>query len=182
MSSLLPGGEPRLLGVPQHSPLPVRDTRQKGNRLNLAGDCSADALPELCAESPHFDPLQEGKGKLEGFFSKIVVIDYHCYPREWRMQRRTGCLVGCLRKLQNWCLNSLLEEYQHFAGEKSRPTDMRFIEAFDVMSLKQCLYTFIYKYRGYGSKKRRLIYTQNTHMLLSNPKSLRSHKPTRTGR
>ncbi|KAI4310861.1 hypothetical protein MLD38_035808 [Melastoma candidum] len=96
-----------------------------------------------------------------------VLIDVRNHPVLIHCKRgkhRTGCLVGCLRKLQNWCLNSVFEEYQRFAGEKFRPTDMRFIEAFDVMTLRQCLYTLIYRYQGYGSKKRRLIYTQNdTH-------------------
>lgn len=72
------------------------------------------------------------------------------------MQHRTGCLVGCLRKLQNWCLSSVFEEYQRFAGAKSRTTDLTFIEMFDVLSLSQCLYSIIYQY--HGSKKRRLLY------------------------
>lgn len=72
------------------------------------------------------------------------------------MQHRTGCLVGCLRKLQNWCLSSVFEEYQRFAGAKSRTTDLTFIELFDVLSLSQCLYSIIYQY--HGSKKRRLLY------------------------
>ncbi|XP_024030988.1 tyrosine-protein phosphatase DSP3 isoform X2 [Morus notabilis] len=73
---------------------------------------------------------------------------------------RTGCLVGCLRKLQSWCLSSVLEEYQRFAGVKSRITDMRFIETFEVICLRQCLYSIIYRYHGYGSKKRRLLYRE----------------------
>ncbi|MBA0630066.1 hypothetical protein Godav_002198, partial [Gossypium davidsonii] len=48
------------------------------------------------------------------------------------IKHRTGCLVGCLRKLQNWCLSSVFEEYQHFAGMKSRSADLRFIETFDI--------------------------------------------------
>lgn len=74
------------------------------------------------------------------------------------LQHRTGCLVGCLRKLQNWCLSSVFEEYQRFAGVKSRDTDLRFIERFNVSCLRQCLYSIIYQYQGYGSKKRRLLY------------------------
>ncbi|KAL2931220.1 Tyrosine-protein phosphatase DSP1, partial [Bienertia sinuspersici] len=30
-------------------------------------------------------------------------------------KHRTGCLVGCLRKLQKWCLLSIFDEYQRFA-------------------------------------------------------------------
>ncbi|ESR41824.1 hypothetical protein CICLE_v100128101mg, partial [Citrus x clementina] len=73
---------------------------------------------------------------------------------------RTGCLVGCLRKLQNWCLSSVFEEYRHFAGLKSRDTDLKFMETFNVMCLRQCLYSIIYQYQGYGSKKRRLLYRE----------------------
>ncbi|CAN1262201.1 Tyrosine-protein phosphatase DSP3 [Linum perenne] len=65
---------------------------------------------------------------------------------------RTGCLVGCFRKLQNWCLSSVKDEYQHFAGMKSRDSDLFFLESFNVESLRQCLYSIIYQYHGYGSK------------------------------
>ncbi|KAJ0079600.1 hypothetical protein Patl1_24061 [Pistacia atlantica] len=77
-----------------------------------------------------------------------------------RGKHRTGCLVGCLRKLQNWVLSSVFEEYQHFAGRKSRTTDLKFIETFNIKSLKQCLHSIIYQYQGYGSKKRRLLYQE----------------------
>ncbi|KAH9315568.1 hypothetical protein KI387_024195, partial [Taxus chinensis] len=33
-----------------------------------------------------------------------------------RGKHRTGCLVGCLRKVQSWCLSSIFDEYQRFAG------------------------------------------------------------------
>ncbi|RZB53335.1 Tyrosine-protein phosphatase DSP3 [Glycine soja] len=88
-----------------------------------------------------------------------VLIDVRNHPILVHCKRgkhRTGCLVGCLRKLQNWCLSSVFEEYQRFAGAKSRTTDLTFIEMFDVLSLSQCLYSIIYQY--HGSKKRRLLY------------------------
>ncbi|KAH7543459.1 hypothetical protein FEM48_Zijuj02G0186400 [Ziziphus jujuba var. spinosa] len=92
-----------------------------------------------------------------------VLIDVRNHPVLIHCKRgkhRTGCLVGCLRKLQNWCLASAFEEYQRFAGLKSRVTDLRFIEKFDVACLRQCLYSIIYQYQGYGSKKRRLLYSE----------------------
>ena len=88
-----------------------------------------------------------------------VLIDVRNHPILVHCKRgkhRTGCLVGCLRKLQNWCLSSVFEEYQRFAGAKSRTMDLAFIEMFDVLSLSQCLYSIIYQY--HGSKKRRLLY------------------------
>ncbi|CAK7340134.1 unnamed protein product [Dovyalis caffra] len=79
-----------------------------------------------------------------------------------RGKHRTGCLVGCFRKLQNWCLSSVFEEYQRFAGLKWRATDLRFIETYEVICLRQCLYSIIYQYQGYGSNKRRLLYREES--------------------
>ncbi|CAM8960300.1 hypothetical protein QQ045_004238 [Rhodiola kirilowii] len=97
-----------------------------------------------------------------------VIVDVRNHPVLIHCKRgkhRTGCVVGCLRKLQNWCVPSVLEEYQNFAGEKSRVTDMEFMEAFDVKSLRECLCSIIYQYHGYGSNKRRLLYKEeNVHL------------------
>nr|KJB63321.1 hypothetical protein B456_010G185200 [Gossypium raimondii] len=54
-----------------------------------------------------------------------------------RGKHRTGCLVGCLRKMQRWYLSSIFDEYQRFAGAKARVSDQRFIERFDVSSSKR---------------------------------------------
>ncbi|XP_057849037.2 uncharacterized protein LOC131059981 [Cryptomeria japonica] len=56
-------------------------------------------------------------------------------------KRRTSCLVGCLRKVQNWCLASVFEEYQRFAGIKSEVLDLQFIEQFDVSFVKEYGYS-----------------------------------------
>lgn len=58
------------------------------------------------------------------------------------VQHRTGCLVGCLRKLQKWCLTSVFDEYLRFAAAKARVSDERFIELFDVSSLNQLSMSF----------------------------------------
>ncbi|KAJ3130251.1 hypothetical protein HK098_004298 [Nowakowskiella sp. JEL0407] len=44
----------------------------------------------------------------------------------------TGCLIGCLRKLQNWNFNSIIMEYRGFAGTKTRFAIEQFIELFDL--------------------------------------------------
>ncbi|XP_062221857.1 uncharacterized protein LOC133921120 [Phragmites australis] len=54
-----------------------------------------------------------------------------------RGKHRTGCVVGCLRKLQKWCLSSVFDEYLHFAAAKARGTDQRFMELFDASSLDE---------------------------------------------
>eukprot|EP01137_Pigoraptor_chileana_P014587 Opistho-2@69394 len=47
-------------------------------------------------------------------------------------KHRTGCLVGCLRKVQRWSMTSVFDEYHRFAGTKGRILDQQFIELFDV--------------------------------------------------
>ncbi|RWW08550.1 hypothetical protein BHE74_00033404 [Ensete ventricosum] len=74
------------------------------------------------------------------------------------LQHRTGCLVGCFRKLQNWCLSSVHEEYIKFASVKARPSDMKFIEMFDVSCMMQCVLHILYRYHGFGNHTRRLAY------------------------
>mmetsp|Transcript_54767 Transcript_54767/g.130069 ORF Transcript_54767/g.130069 Transcript_54767/m.130069 type:complete len:283 (+) Transcript_54767:442-1290(+) len=43
---------------------------------------------------------------------------------------RTGCVVGCLRKLEEWSLTSIFDEYRRFAGSKVHILDQQFIEFF----------------------------------------------------
>lgn len=68
-----------------------------------------------------------------------VAIDVKNHPLLIHCKRgkhRTGCLVGCLRKSQRWCLTSVFDEYQRFAAAKARISDHRFMEMFDVSSFK----------------------------------------------
>ncbi|KAL3740811.1 hypothetical protein ACJRO7_022001 [Eucalyptus globulus] len=74
-----------------------------------------------------------------------VLLDVRNHPVLIHCKRgkhRTGCLVGCLRKLQRWCLSSIFDEYQRFAGTKARVSDQRFIELFDISSLKHSPMSF----------------------------------------
>lgn len=68
--------------------------------------------------------------------------------------------MGCLRKVQSWCLSSVLEEYQKNAGVKWRQRDLKFIETFDIVSLRQCLLSIMYRYHGYGFKRKRLVFEE----------------------
>ncbi|CAD5180648.1 unnamed protein product [Musa acuminata subsp. malaccensis] len=68
-----------------------------------------------------------------------VVLDVRNHPLLIHCKRgkhRTGCIVGCLRKLQHWCLTSIFDEYHRFAAAKARVSDQRFIERFDVACMK----------------------------------------------
>eukprot|EP01018_Ginkgo_biloba_P029469 Gb_03230 [translate_table: standard] len=69
-----------------------------------------------------------------------VLLDIRNHPVLIHCKRgkhRTGCLVGCLRKVQNWCLSSIFDEYQRYAGAKARVLDQQFIELFDASNMKR---------------------------------------------
>ncbi|CAL9060078.1 tyrosine-protein phosphatase DSP1-like [Musa acuminata AAA Group] len=90
-----------------------------------------------CSKEP-FDNIPEDKIRE----ALRVVLDarnrpllIHCN----RGKHRTGCVVGCLRKLQRWCLSSVFDEYQQFAAAKARVSDQRLIELFDTSSFKHLL-------------------------------------------
>ncbi|XP_039155476.1 LOW QUALITY PROTEIN: tyrosine-protein phosphatase DSP1 [Eucalyptus grandis] len=79
-----------------------------------------------------------------------VLLDVRNHPVLIHCKRgkhRTGCLVGCLRKLQRWCLSSIFDEYQRFAAAKARVSDQRFMELFDISSLKNAPLTFSFSKR-----------------------------------
>ncbi|KAG7555478.1 Protein-tyrosine phosphatase-like [Arabidopsis suecica] len=129
-------------------------------------DTVLSALRVLVGKEPKRDPFDV---LLASLFSCLInssvflLTDVRNHPILIHCKRgkhRTGCLVGCLRKVQNWCLLSVLEEYQKCAGLKWRQRDLRFIEDFDVLRLKQCLYSIIYQYNGYGLKRRKLLYQE----------------------
>ena len=46
-------------------------------------------------------------------------------------KHRTGCLIGCLRKVQGWAFSSIVDEYIRYSKPKSRMMDQQFIELFD---------------------------------------------------
>lgn len=62
-----------------------------------------------------------------------VVLDKRNHPLLIHCNKgkhRTGCLVGCLRKMQCWSSTSIFEEYRRFSFPKSRAMDQLFIELF----------------------------------------------------
>ncbi|KZF25755.1 hypothetical protein L228DRAFT_208025 [Xylona heveae TC161] len=70
-----------------------------------------------------------------------VVLDRRNHPILIHCNKgkhRTGCVVGCFRKIQQWALASIFVEYRDHAGAKARLLDERFIELFD----ERCLVRF----------------------------------------
>ncbi|KAI8000336.1 Tyrosine-protein phosphatase DSP1 [Camellia lanceoleosa] len=87
-----------------------------------------DGCKEPFANIPE-DKIREALKVVRDIKNHPLLI--HCK----RGKHRTGCLVGCLRKLQRWCLSSIFDEYHRFAADKTRLSDQTFIELFDISDL-----------------------------------------------
>jgi tyrosine-protein phosphatase SIW14 len=46
-------------------------------------------------------------------------------------KHRVGCVMGIIRKLQNWSTTAIFDEYRRFSGTKARIADQEFIEIFN---------------------------------------------------
>ncbi|EPQ31640.1 uncharacterized protein PFL1_00973 [Pseudozyma flocculosa PF-1] len=63
----------------------------------------------------------------------VTILDRRNHPMLIHCNKgkhRTGCLIGCLRKLQQWSLTTIFDEYRRFSWPKSRSMDQEFIELF----------------------------------------------------
>ncbi|UZJ54302.1 hypothetical protein CBS101457_003622 [Exobasidium rhododendri] len=63
----------------------------------------------------------------------ITILDRRNHPILIHCNKgkhRTGCLIGCLRKLQQWSLTAIFDEYRRFSVPKSRSMDQEFIELY----------------------------------------------------
>eukprot|EP00048_Salpingoeca_helianthica_P000656 m.43141 g.43141 ORF g.43141 m.43141 type:complete len:168 (+) comp10739_c0_seq4:3-506(+) len=76
------------------------------------------------------DKIAEALEKLLDARNHPVLI--HCN----KGKHRTGCLVGCLRKVQKWSHASICDEYHRYAQPKARALDQQFIELFDISAVR----------------------------------------------
>lgn len=52
-------------------------------------------------------------------------------------KHRTGCVVGVVRKLSGWDIESVVDEYRSYAQPKIREVDVAYLEAFQISSLSR---------------------------------------------
>jgi tyrosine-protein phosphatase SIW14 len=90
--------------------------------------CPTDGNEEPFISIP-FELFQEALNHLLDIRNYPILI--HCF----KGKHQTGCLVGCLRKLQRWGLMSIFEEYKRFSP-KPKPLDLQFIELFQPQILR----------------------------------------------
>ena len=87
-----------------------------------------------CGTGGNREPFQQIPAELMRAALQIILdprtrpILIHCN----KGTHRTGCVVGCLRKIQDsWSLNAIFAEYRRFAGPKIRIIDLQYIDLFD---------------------------------------------------
>ncbi|MCJ1323584.1 hypothetical protein MMC10_000245 [Thelotrema lepadinum] len=77
-----------------------------------------------------------------------VVCDARNYPMLIHCNKgkhRTGCVTGCYRKMNGWSMNSILDEYRHYAGAKARSLDEKYMAEFDERSMATMLNDIVYQ-------------------------------------
>ncbi|GME70087.1 unnamed protein product [Ambrosiozyma monospora] len=85
------------------------------------------------------EPFVKIKPKLVNEALEIILdpknhpVLIHCN----RGKHRTGCIVGCIRKIQKWSLSMIFDEYRKFAYPKERHLDQQFIELFDDVEINE---------------------------------------------
>lgn len=104
------GHQPENVAFFQENNIKVFQLPINGNKepfISINPDAMADALRNLLDVRNH----------------PILV---HCT----KGTHRTGCVIGCMRKMENWSLTSIIDEYCRFAGPRMRLLDQQFIEFF----------------------------------------------------
>lgn len=46
-------------------------------------------------------------------------------------KHRTGCVIGCYRKINGWSMENVLDEYRKYAGAKARVLDEKYMTLFN---------------------------------------------------
>lgn len=54
-------------------------------------------------------------------------------------KHRTGCVIGCYRKMCDWTIDKVTAEYRHCAGSKARSLDEKYIAEFDQEAMMERL-------------------------------------------
>ncbi|KAI9920808.1 hypothetical protein PsorP6_000941 [Peronosclerospora sorghi] len=85
-------------------------------------------LQQLGLKSVLYLCHQEHQPENVAFFQEHAIEVFQC-PIDGN-KHRTGCVIGCMRKMENWSLTSIIDEYCRFAGPRMRLLDQQFIEFF----------------------------------------------------
>lgn len=78
-------------------------------------------------------PNKDGKvsSTLQSIFDALLLVmdasNWPLYIHCNQGRHRTGCVIACLRKMQQWPMDAIIEEYKAYASPKARDGDVQFI-------------------------------------------------------
>lgn len=104
-----------------HVQIPIPPNKDTFESIPM--ESMAKALEVLHDERNHPVLVHCNKGKVSSLKAVFCRAD--------KYQHRTGCVIGCYRKMNDWTMGSILEEYRRYAGSKSRNLDEKYVELFD---------------------------------------------------
>ncbi|MCO5598624.1 hypothetical protein L7F22_052721 [Adiantum nelumboides] len=101
----------------------------------------------------------------------VTIMDRRNHPMLIHCNKgkhRTGCLIGCLRKLQQWSLTTIFDEYRRFSAPKSRSMDQEFIELYrESVVWSQVERDWLPRWAVLGKKIRILIDEEEDHAAMN---------------
>lgn len=132
-------------GMPNELNFPFLEQLQLKTVIYLASDEMSDKLADFMEDqSIEVIPLTPDEDDMPAPWQPMseevvlsgmeLLLDPSVYPIHVMCSQgrhRTGTVIGCLRKLQGWCLSSIFEEYHRHADAKGRLSNEQFIELFD---------------------------------------------------
>lgn len=111
--------------VPEDYPKPMVDFYTENNIQLLCHGLDGNKWPHKSVNS---DELNRILFNILNPLNRPLLI--HCN----KGKHRTGTVIGCLRKIRQWSLSSIFQEYLQFAAPKTRLEDQYFIETFQYKS------------------------------------------------
>ncbi|KAK3304145.1 tyrosine phosphatase family-domain-containing protein [Chaetomium strumarium] len=65
-------------------------------------------------------------------------------------KHRTGCVIGIVRKLSGWDVNSIVSEYKTYANPKARDCDIKYITGFELANISNLFREASWPFRTAG--------------------------------
>lgn len=96
--------------------------------MDIPEDGIVAALNAVLDKRNHPMLIHCNKGKVNWIGSLVDSTAYalmRLFGLYTRIQHRTGCLVGSLRKVQKWAFSSIFDEYIRFSAPKPRMMDQQ---------------------------------------------------------
>lgn len=121
----------------KHHQIPIPPNKEAFDAIPI--QAMTEALSLVCDTRNYPILIHCNKGKVCFCFFEPALLMPTCW------QHRTGCVVGCYRKMSDWKIDAILDEYRHYAGLKARSLDEKYISDFDKYGMAMRLNDIVYQ-------------------------------------